>query len=464
MSGSSRTSLAGACGPEPVVPQPSGRVGTVRAALRVLTSAAILGATAAAASGADRVNPYPGYESAIYADPAHWLCHPDTDDPCDHDLDATVVTESGDTQVEQWQAAPAPEFDCFYLYPTISTDPTGNSDLVPGDDQEVYVVRQQAARLGSACRVFAPVHRQVTLTALIAALAGTPIPTDSALADADVLDAWKHYIANDNGGRGVLLIGHSQGASRLITLIRNEIDPSPELRDRLVSAMLLGTSFQVPEGADVGGHFVNIPLCHTGQDIRCVISYASFRATAPPPDNSRFGRSLQPGWKAACTNPALLASGTNVLHAYLPTSGASLPIIPHGDPPAWVDPSLGVAITTPFVTLPRFLEAECSEHNGFSYLAITVNGDPADPRIDDIGGDLTPDWGLHLADASLAMGDLVSIAESQGAAYTSRHQTATADDDGCAIGAQHDPFGITGLLLGMGLLAWRRRARAGRSS
>lgn len=463
MTGSSRNNLTGASGPELVGPQPSGRPGTIQAALCTLTLAAILGATAPAASGADPVNPYPGYESAIYADPAHWLCHPDTDDPCDHDLDATVVTESGDTEVERWQAARAPEFDCFYLYPTISTDPAGNSDLVPGDAHEVYVVRQQAARLGSTCRVFAPVYRQVTLTALIAALGGTPIPTDSALADADVLDAWKHYIANDNGGRGVLLIGHSQGAGRLITLIRNEIDPRPELRDRLVSAMLLGTSFQVPEGADVGGHLANIPLCHSGQDTGCVISYASFRATAPPPDNSRFGRSLQPGWKAACTNPALLASGTNVLQPYFPTSGSSLAIFPPGDPPVWVDPSLGVAITTPFVTLPGFIEAECSEHNGFSYLAITVNGDPVDPRIDDIGGDLTPDWGLHLADASLAMGDLVSIAESQGAAYTSGHQATTADDDGCAISARQEPFGVTGLLLGIVLLVWRRRARAGRS-
>ena len=86
-----------------------------------------------------------------------------------------------------------------------------------------------------------------------------PIPSDSALASADVLDAWKHYIANDNGGRGVLLIGHSQGASRLVALIKSEIDPNPDLRSRLVSAVLLGTNFQVPVGADIGGDFANSP-------------------------------------------------------------------------------------------------------------------------------------------------------------------------------------------------------------
>jgi hypothetical protein len=54
---------------------------------------------------------------------------------------------------------------------------------------------------------------------------------------------------------------------------------------------------------------------------------------------------------------------------------------------------------------------------GFSYLSITVDGDPADPRTDDIGGDLSPQWGLHLVDVQVAMGDVVDMAGSQIAAY-----------------------------------------------
>jgi len=366
------------------------------------------------------VNPYPGYASAIYADPAHWLCRPDLDDVCDHDLDATVVRANGTTRIEHWHEARRPMIDCFYIYPTISTDPTGNSDFVPGDDQELFVVRQQAARLGAVCRVYAPIYRQITLTALISNLSGNPIPSDPALAYADVVDAWKHYIANDNDGRGVLLIGHSQGASILTRLIKNEIDPSPVLRDRLVSAVLLGTSLQVPVGGDVGGDFANIPLCHGVRDVGCAISWASFRATAPPPSNSLFGRSLGPGTEAACTNPAALSGGSGVLHPYFPTSGQTLPIFAQMPPPKWIDPSLGVTITTPFVTLPGFLEAACAD-NGFRYLAITVNADPADPRIDNIGGDITPEWGLHLVDANVAMGDLVKIARRQARAYRAQH-------------------------------------------
>ena len=380
---------------------------------------ALAGLVPAIANAGNPGDPYAGYQSATYSDPANWLCRGDTDDVCDHDLDTTVIQESGRTRLQRFRAASQPKIDCFYVYPTISSDTTGNSDLIPGEDEELFVVRQQAARLGSVCRVFAPVYRQITLTALLAGLGGNPIPTDPALADADLLDAWKQYIANDNQGRGVVLIGHSQGAGRLVTLIKNEIDGNPTLRGRLVSAILLGTSLQVPVGADVGGDFANIPLCHSRRDTGCAISFASFRATAPPPSNSFFGVSRAAGLQAACTNPAALKGGKARLHPYLPTDGVSLPILTL-PPPVWVSPAGSVQIPTPFVTLPRWLEAECAEHNGFVYLSIIVHGDPSDPRIDNIGGDLTPEWGLHLVDANATMGDLVEVTSHQAHAYARR--------------------------------------------
>jgi len=372
-------------------------------------------------------NPYPGYRSGIYADPARWLCRGDRPgDVCDRDLDATIVRANGTTRLERWRAATSPKVDCFYVYPTISTDPGGNSDLVPGENEELYVVRQQAARLGSVCRVFAPVYRQVTLTALTARLGGVDIPSDPALAYADVVDAWQHYVANHNQGRGVILVGHSQGAGHLTALLRNEIDPRPELRPLLVSAMLLGTSVQVPVGADVGGDFVNVPLCRSATQTGCVISYSSFRSDEPPPATSFFGVSRGPGLQAACTNPAALGGGKGTLATYFPTVGRSLPIFPAREVD-WLDPALGVEIATPFVALPGFLDAECKvDASGLSYLAIDVNGDPSDPRIDDITGvDITPEWGLHLVDANAAMGTLVDVAGRQARAWCARARRCT---------------------------------------
>jgi len=359
--------------------------------------------------------PYPGYTSAIYSEPANWVCRGDLDgDPCDGDMNATNIKRRGQTRVEKWKPAKKPKFDCFYVYPTISLDQTGNSDLVPAADEEIYVARQQAARLGSVCRVFAPVYRQITLTALLDLLAGRPVEIDRERAFGDVVDAWKHYAANLNDGRGVVLIGHSQGASMLNALLQEEIDDDPAARALIVSAMLLGTSFQVPVGGDVGGDLQNMPLCHSTKDTGCIISYSSFRATAPPPANSRFGVPAGNGLQAACTNPAALAGGKAYAHPYLPSGGRSLPILPPPPEITWVE---GKTVTTPFVTLPRFLETECKEKDGFVYLEVTVNGDAEDPRIDDIGGDLTPDWGLYLVDASLAMGDLVEVAKKQAKAW-----------------------------------------------
>ena len=131
-------------------------------------------------------------------------------------------------------------------------------------------MRSQFARFASKCRPYAPIYRQVTITALRAALSGAPIPVDRALAYNDVLDAWNYYLEHDNKGRGVVLIGHSQGANVLTQFIKNEIDGKP-VQARMVSAMLLGTSLPVPKGKDVGGIFLHTPLCHAATQTGCVI-------------------------------------------------------------------------------------------------------------------------------------------------------------------------------------------------
>src|SRR4029450_3783677 len=98
-----------------------------------------------------------------------------------------------------------------------------------------------------------------------------------------------------------------------------------------------------------------------------------------------------PGPEPLCVHQSgVPVGGKGWLHPFLPTDGASLPIltVPR---PTWVDPEKR-AITISFVTLPRFVEAECAETNDFVYLALRPQGNPDDPRIDDIGGDLTPEW------------------------------------------------------------------------
>ncbi|MGH9349777.1 MAG: DUF3089 domain-containing protein [Vicinamibacterales bacterium] len=360
-----------------------------------------------------------------YADDASWLCRPGRQDACAVDLTTTVVAGDGTLTVEKWAANPRAPIDCFYVYPTVSLDPGGNSDMTPGPEER-RVVHLQLARFASECRVFAPLYRQVTLTALRANAAGRPVAVDRTLAYTDVADAWNHYLASDNRGRGVVLIGHSQGSGVLSRLIGTEIDGKP-IQSRIVSALLLGTNVAVPRGKDVGGIFKRMPLCRSGQQTGCVISYVTFRSTIPPPPDTRFGRVPGEGMEAACTNPAALAGGTGALRAYLPAAGRSL-VGSAAEPPVWMT---GIPpIATPYVSVPGLLSARCVSNDRDSYLEVTVHGDPSDPRANDISGDVltngrpNPAWGLHLIDVQVALGNLVAIVGQQARAFRARSHGA----------------------------------------
>ena len=359
-----------------------------------------------------------------YSDPKTWLCRPGrTDDACAIYHTTTIVAADGKLSRETWKADPNAPVDCFYVYPTISTDPTPNSDMT-ADPAELNVIKQQFARLASKCKPYAPLYRQVTLAGLQRLLAGGGGggALERGVQYDDVRDAWNAYLKNDNKGRGFVLVGHSQGSFILNRLIREEIDGKP-IQSRMLSAILLGTVIAVPKGKDVGGSFQHVPLCRSGSQLGCVITFASYRSTIPPPGNTLFGRVPDANMAAACTNPAALAGGSGELHAYLDKSGRT--ITSTIAPKPWVMPEQ--PIDTPWVSVPGLLTAKCtSNDNATGYLEVTVNGNPSDPRVDDIVGDIgrtgnvLANWGLHLIDVNLVMGNLVDIVGQETKAYLAK--------------------------------------------
>ncbi|MEY4782829.1 MAG: hypothetical protein RIR41_764, partial [Pseudomonadota bacterium] len=162
-----------------------------------------------------------------YSVPANWLCKPGTtNNACDVNLDATVINADGSTSIEKFAPNPNAPIDCFYVYPTVSLDPFTQSDLIPGEE-ELNVAKAQLARFGSQCRIFAPMYRQFSLGALRARMSGggeVPVRGTPADAAADVDDAWAWYLANENKGRGVVILGHSQGSGQITRLIASKID------------------------------------------------------------------------------------------------------------------------------------------------------------------------------------------------------------------------------------------------
>ncbi len=347
-------------------------------------------------------DPYDGHTSDVYDADETWICRPDlADDQC-RDLDVTVLGADGTTTVEEREPAPDPPVDCFYVYPTVSMDPGGSSDLEwTPEDNEATTVVAQAAQYARSCRVFAPVYRQITLNGL-----GAATDEERAAAYADVVDAWKTYISRWNEGRGVILIGHSQGTGHLSRLIADEVDGVPTLQDRLVAAHLFGGSVTAPEGELVGGSFEEIPACTSADETGCVVTWSSYPADVPPDDSGIFGRAGDEG-RSLCVDPlALLGEET------------SRPIAPV-DAPLIGGVQGAEDLDTPFFAMPGALELSCEATEGHDYLAVAV-ADPADPRpVQGLTAEtLGHSWGLHLVDMTVALDDLVALAERQGQAFT----------------------------------------------
>ncbi len=301
----------------------------------------------------------------------------------------------------------AHRFDCFYVYPTSSGEPGNNADLrVQRVEREVAMV--QASRFSQVCNVWAPMYRQATVAALNKGAAVDP----SVIATAydSLLAAWKDYLAHDNHGRPVVFIGHSQGAAMLIKLLQAQIDPSTSLRKRMVSAIILGGNVQVPTGRDVGGSFRSIPTCGSASQTGCVIAYSSFGST--PPATSFFarpgqgvslqsGQTARPGEEVACVNPVTFSSQSGALQPYFLSATSA---VPH------------VTVSTPWVTYPDLYTAQCEQSGGASWLQVTATAAPGDARPT-VSATLGPNWGYHLQDVNLALGDLVADVASEEASY-----------------------------------------------
>ena len=364
------------------------------------------GQSSASASGSSAQSSPAALPSLTVSHPTAWLCRPGmADNPCAVNLDTTVIAPDGSRSVQHTSAATDPKIDCFYIYPTVSTATTLNQPLKP-EPTIVATARAQVARFASVCRLFVPLYRQVTVYGLTkGGLTGPPRD----IADRDVDSAWHDYLLHDNNGRGVIVIGHSQGGGEVLRLLRDEIEKTPAESSRLVAAYAIGANVLVPKGKDVGGDLTSTPACRTMTQHDCVVAYSSFDTTPPP--NALFGRppdafqSTVPAARRAqmqvlCVNPAAPGGGTAFLHPYLPRPGG-----------------FATGSGTGFLAYPDQVRANCRTGAGASWLQIDhPTAGPAVPPISVTSGAI---WGLHRLDMNLAQGDLVNLAAKEAAAWPS---------------------------------------------
>lgn len=210
----------------------------------------------------------------------------------------------------------------------------------------------------------------------------------------------------------MVLIGHSQGAYLIFELLQRDLIGS-EAEDQLISVQSIGANAHI--GSD--GTFSGMPLCASADDTGCIINFMTFKAEAEPPATSFFGVQSADGDRAMCVNPAAL-SGDGALQAYMPR--LSLGQFTAND--------YGAKVDTPFVTLPGFVRAECRANDTHDWLAVSTIADETDVRAGKLGGEFViagevfPEWGLHLIDMNVSIGNLVAIAEQQAEAWLAENE------------------------------------------
>lgn len=352
-------------------------------------------------------SPPTDYVSERYSDEKNWLCLPGRRDTCAGNLDTTELRADGSKEaVKDSPDANADRVDCFYVYPTVdwSMNAANHEDFEDRAKIENATL-VQAGRFRNVCRLFVPLYRQATL--------GTYFKSNQvaeryfSVAESDVVDAFLHYMAKKNGGRKVVLLGHSQGAQMAVRLLQRYFDTDSKMRERLLLAMPIGWPLEVAKGKLVGGTFKNVPVCSRSGETGCIVSFRSFPyGNDPSPGRAKPSADHE----SVCVDPVTLLRGAPGVfsRSFLPTLKGTF---------SGIDD-----VETPFVMLRDFYSGRCVDgENGFRYMGVAATPAEGDTRKSpvDLGALLfKSQLGLHLLDFQFAQGDLVQLVAERSAKLT----------------------------------------------
>ena len=342
-----------------------------------------------------------------------WLCKPGlADNPCLDSLTTTVIEADGSTRTEKTKSARRPKIDCFYVYPTVSGQPTPLATRAI--DPEIRAIAAiQASRFASVCRPFAPVYRQFTIAGI-----GDPALITykrATTAFGDVARAWNEYLTKYNHGRGVVLISHSQGTYMMRELMTRVIDPRRPVRRRLVSATAARRQRDGARGRRPRRRLQEDPRLSPSRSDRLrdrvlgVLRHAARRHALRGARRAllRLGGHLEA--RRALHGPDEARRRRRRPARLLPDSANPGPLgLVQDQPPA--------GLTTPWVSTPGLYRARCAANDDANWLRIADAGGSGDARFR-VTHSIGADWGLHLVDLNLAYGNLVDVVKRQAKAY-----------------------------------------------
>ena len=226
-------------------------------ALLLVTAALVLGFAAAASAK------------------THWLCKPGTNASfCTPPLTTTTLSPTGDVLgTSTPKRDKDPEYDCFYVYPTVSDQKTQTANFAHRPRGEV-----DRPLPGGALHAALPPVRPRLPPAHAAGHRPGRRQREQHPAAAVRLHRRARRLARLPEALQRRPAGRAASATRRARSScagwwPSEIDPKPKVRKLLISAVLLGGNVLVPQGQDVGGDFKHIPACR--------VAAASSAASSP---------------------------------------------------------------------------------------------------------------------------------------------------------------------------------------
>lgn len=322
-----------------------------------------------------------------YASEDLWMCKPGAASNRCLELDQTTTNVYSNTSFSVFEHTPAvdPAFDCFYVYPTMDLrEEPGNTEDLTDDEPVLVALYNQAARFTELCNMYAPLYHQMTVgTYDLGNYRSTEFYD---IAFNDVNEAFSQYLL-ESENRPFVLIGHSQGSHMLLELLAQRFDSDPELRERLISALIIGPLGRLirPEGTIVPDSFDNIPLCTHATQTGCIITYDSIAAG---------GLTDRVADSRPCVNPTELGGNPGVLENTIWEVANG---VPHPD-----------NIETRWVAYPGLYTANCEADGFLAVDKLAKEPDaPWPPQVMQTGDT------LQTLEVNWAMGDLLRVVSTQ---------------------------------------------------
>ncbi len=204
----------------------------------------------------------------------NWAAHPDKKDSSDLKIPNDNPMDISDKQV-----------DVFFIYPTSYTGKPSkyywNASVFDADinkKTDEGAIQYQASVLNNIGNIYAPRYRQAHINAYFTRDVASAYKALD-LAYEDVKNAFEYYLKNNNNGKPIIILSHSQGTSHAIRLLKDYFD-GKVLSNKLVVAYIIGMPV-------FKNDFKALSECVDSTQTGCICSWRTYKKGYEIPSNNQ---------------------------------------------------------------------------------------------------------------------------------------------------------------------------------